>query len=157
MNKTMNKLLIALLLTLTSTATFAGKEEDQQIKFRQSAYSVLGWSTARIKAQVVDRPETFNKEEVQAAANLVAAIANSGLGKLYGLGTDEGTGWKKTRLKPEFFQKPDEAKKVAVAFNQEANELAKVAATGDAGAIRVQFTKVSESCKACHDSFRIRE
>ncbi|CAG0989755.1 Cytochrome c' [Methylophilaceae bacterium] len=153
-----NKLLISLLLlTWTAMPAIAGKEEEQQIKTRQSAYIFLGWNTNRIKSQVVDYPKTFNKDEVQAAANVIAAIANSGLGKLYGPGTDEGVGWKKTRLNPEFFQKQEEARKIAITFNQEANELAKVAASGDIFAIKNQFGKLSESCKSCHDSFRLRE
>ena len=39
-------------------------------------------------------------------------------------------------------------------FNKEANELAKVAASGDAAALKVQFGKVGETCKGCHDKFR---
>ena len=35
-----------------------------------------------------------------------------------------------------------------------APELQKVAATGDAAAIKTQFGKTGESCKACHDKFR---
>jgi cytochrome c556 len=41
-----------------------------------------------------------------------------------------------------------------MAFVKEANELQKVAATGDAAAIKAQFGKTGESCKACHDKFR---
>ncbi len=151
-----SKLPLALVLAATTAAAVAGPLEDQ-IRFRQSAYSFLGWNAGKIKNQVVDHPETFNKDQVIAAANAVAAVANSGLGSLYGPGSDQGTGWKPTRLKPEFFQKQDEAAKVATAFNKEANELAKVAAGGDVAAIKAQFGKVSETCKSCHDSFRLRE
>lgn len=151
-----SKLTLALVLAATTAAAVAGPLEDQ-IRFRQSAYSFLGWNAGKIKSQVVDHPETFNKDQIIAAANAVAAVANSGLGSLYGPGSDQGTGWKPTRLKPEFFQKQDEAAKVATAFNKEANELAKVAAGGDINAIKAQFGKVSESCKSCHDSFRQRE
>ena len=41
-----------------------------------------------------------------------------------------------------------------MAFNKEANELARVAATGDAAAIKAQFGKTGGTCKACHDAFR---
>ena len=47
--------------------------------------------------------------------------------------------------------------KVAMAFNKEANELAKVAATGDAAALKAQFGKVGEACKGCHEKFRADE
>jgi cytochrome c556 len=149
-------LTLALLLAATATAAFAGPIEEQ-IRFRQSAYSFAAWNVQKIKNQVVDHPETFNKDNVAAAANAIAAVANSGLGALYGEGTDHGVGWKETRLKSEFFQRKDEAIAVATTFNQAANELAKVAATGDAAAIKTQFTKVTESCKGCHDLIRIKE
>ena len=110
-----------------------------------------------IKNQVVDHPETYNKDQVVASANAIAAVANSGLGALFGPGTDQATGWKKTRLKAEFFEKPEDVKKLALAFNKEANELARVAATGDKDAIKTQFGKVGETCKNCHDQFRSKE
>lgn len=150
------KLMLALLFSATTLAATAGPIEDQ-IKVRQSAYSFLGWNTARIKTQVIDKPDTYNKEQVIAAANVIAAIANSGLGSLYGPGTDQGTGWKQTRLKPEFFEKQDEAKKIATDFNREANEFSKVAASGDIAEIKAKFGKLSEACKSCHDNFRLKE
>jgi cytochrome c556 len=150
------KLAIAIVLSASTLIANAGPIEDQ-IKVRQSAYSFLGWNTAKIKTQVVDKPDSYNKEQVIAAANVIAAIANSGLGSLYGPGTDQGIGWKKTALKPEFFEKQDEAKKLATDFNREANEFAKIAATGNVNEIKEKFGKLGESCKSCHQSFRIRE
>jgi cytochrome c556 len=151
------KLVLALVLGAVSVSALAGQAEDQQVKFRQSAYSFAAWNCAKIKSQVVEHPETYNKDQIIAAANSVAAVANSGLGALYGPGTDQATGWKKSRLKPEFFDKPEEAKKAGLAFNKEANELAKVAVSGDVAAIKTQFGKVGETCKSCHDSFRIKD
>lgn len=150
------KLTLAIILATATTAAVAGPVEEQ-IRFRQSAYSFLGWNTGKIKKQVVDHPETFNKDYVAAAANAIAAVANSGLGELYGAGTDQGIGWKTSRLKPEFFQKKDEVTVVANHFNEAANELAKVAATGDINAIKTQFGKLGETCKGCHDLIRIKE
>jgi len=150
------KLIIALALGAATSAAVAGEVEDQ-IRFRQSAYSFLGWNTAKIKAQAADHPETFNKDQVIAAANAVAATANSGLLSLYGPGTDKGTGWKATRLKPEFFEKQDEVKEIEATFIKEANELQKVAANGDAAEVKAQFGKVGATCKSCHDLIRVRE
>ena len=147
---------LTVLLAASATAAIAGPIEEQ-IRFRQSAYSFLAWNTGKIKKEVVDHPETFNKDYVAAAANAIAAVANSGLGELYGDGTDQGIGWQKTRLKPEFFQKKVEVTAVANTFNEAANALAKVAATGDVNLIKAQFGKVTESCKGCHDLIRIKE
>ncbi|MDD1620325.1 MAG: cytochrome c [Methylococcaceae bacterium] len=151
-----NKLAIALALGAVTTTALAGPVEDQ-IRFRQSAYSFLGWNTAKIKAQAADHPETFNKDQVIAAANAIAAVANSGLNELYGEGTDKGTGWKPTRLKAEYFEKQAEVKEIDATFIKEANELQKVAASGDVAAIKTQFGKVGATCKSCHDLIRVRE
>jgi cytochrome c556 len=153
----MNKKLAAILtLGALSSVALAGPIEEQ-IRFRQSAYSYLSWNTAKIKAQAADHPETFNKDQVITAANAIAAVANSGLLDLYGPGTEVGTGWKPTRLKPEFFEKQDEVKEIDATFIKEANELQKVAATGDVAAIKSQFGKVGATCKSCHDLIRVRE
>lgn len=149
-------ILLALSLASLASAASAGPIEDQ-IRFRQSAYSFISWNTGKIKQQVVDQPASYNKEQVIAAANAIAAVANSGLGALYGPGTDQGTGWRPTQLKAEFFQKPDDAKRLAVAFNTEANELARVASSGDLAAIKTQFGKLSATCKSCHNNFRQRD
>ena len=150
------KIALAVIMA-TSNLAVAGQAEDQQVKFRQSAYSFAAWNCSKIKSQVIEHPETYNKDQVILAANAVAAVANSGLGALYGPGTDQATGWKKSRLKPEFFDKQDEAKKAAIAFNKEANELARVAVSADMGAIKAQFGKLGETCKSCHDSFRVKD
>ena len=148
-----SKLLLALLtVTLAGTAAAQVKVEDA-IKFRQSGYGFMAWNMGRIKANVEG---TYNKDQVVEAANVVQAIANSKMGALFQPGTDKGKGWKETRVKPEFFkpESKDELGKLAGGYNKEANEMARVAATGDLGAIKTQFGKLGESCKACHDKFR---
>ena len=145
-----------LCMTCVGAVAVAGPIEDQ-IRYRQSAYSFISWNTSRIKAQVVDRPETFNAQQVQVAANAVAAVANSGLSALYAPGTEQGSGWKPSRLKPEYFREPERAREIALEFNRAANQLAKVAAGGDPAQIKEQYQQLSKTCKSCHDNFRTRE
>lgn len=157
----MKKMMIRSLVGLAALGIAAGasaqmKPEDM-IKYRQSGYTFMSWNMGKIKAQVVDGTVPFDKAQVQAAANLIAAVANSGMGALYAPGTDEGKGWKETRLKPEFFQKMDEVKKVGGNFVKQANKLAEVAATGDEAAIKAQFGETGKACKACHEKFREEE
>ena len=83
-----------------------------------------------------------------------SSIANSGMGALFAPGTEKDVGDQKTRVKPEFFQQSDKVRELAMNFNKEANELAKVAAAGDVAAIKAQFGKTGGTCKACHDAFR---
>lgn len=156
MKKTLCGTAVVLSLVLASGALMAqviGKAEDQ-IRWRQSAYNTMAWSMGRIKANLEG---SFSKEQVVQAANTIQAIANSGMGALYQPGTDKGIGHHETNVKPEFFQQQDKVKELAMAYNKEANEMAKVAATGGAAAVKAQFGKLGESCKACHDKFRKEE
>jgi len=148
--------LAALALSLTSAAQAQLSAEDM-VKFRQSGYAFMSWNMGKIKTQAVDGSLPYNAEQVAAAANAIAAIANSGMGALYGPDTLDATGWKKTRLKPNFFDEQEKVREVAVNFIQQANKLQEVAATGDQKAVAAQFGELGKACKACHDSFRAEE
>lgn len=151
-----NKIAVAALALGLSTAALAqafGKPEDQ-IRWRQSVMQTQGWSMGRIKANVEG---TYNKDQVIQAANTIQAIANSGSGFLYQPGTDTGKGWHDTNVKPEYFTNAAKLKEVGMAYNKEANEMAKVAAGGDAAAVKAQFGNLGKACKGCHDEFRKEE
>lgn len=147
-----NKIAVAALAIGLSGATLAqsiGKAEDQ-IRWRQSVMQTQGWSMARIKANIEG---TYNKDQVIQAANTIQAIANSGLGVLFQPGTATGKGWRDTNVKPEYFTNSAKLKELGMAYNKEANEMAKVAAGGDAAAVKAQFGNLGKACKGCHDEF----
>ena len=148
-----SKLIVASMAIGLSTATLAqsiGKPEDQ-IRWRQSVMQTLGWSMGRIKANLEG---TYNKDQVIQAANTIQALANSGSGALFAAGTDKGKGWHDTEVKPELFTNSAKLKEVGSAYGKEANELAKIAASGDAAAVKAQFGNLGKTCKGCHDEFR---
>jgi cytochrome c556 len=150
------KYLLALILMLSFFKVSAGTVEDQ-IKIRQSAYSLMGWNTTKIKSQIIDHPETYNKDQVIAATEVIFAIANSGLLDLYGAGTHQGTGWKSTRLKLDYFQKQEEVKEIDARLVKASIELKTSANLGDLAVIKEQFGKLGAACKSCHDLIRIRD
>jgi cytochrome c556 len=146
---------LAIGIVAASTAAWAQQapKPEQLIKWRQSAYQVIGWNAGRIKASL---DGTYNKDEVIKASNTIAAIANSGLGALFAPGTETGKGWHDTTVKPTLFTDTAKAGERATAFNKEANELARVAQAGDVAAIKEQYGKLTRTCKGCHDDFRIQ-
>lgn len=152
----MKKITLAIAAVAVTGAAFAQQamKPEDAIETRQAGYTYMAWSMGKIKANVEG---TYNKDQVILAANTIAAIANSGMGALYVPGSDKTVNGVKTRVKPEFFTKQQEVGKLAMAFNKEANELAKVAATGDAAAVKAQLGKVGGTCKACHDDFRLKD
>lgn len=139
---------------LASTAVQAQMKPEEMVETRQAGYQFMSWNMGKIKAQVVDGKEPYDQAKVAAAANAIAAIANSGMGSLYSPDTTTEQLGKATRLKPEFFQNLDEAGQIGRKFTAAANQLAKVAAEGDQAAIKKAFGDVGGSCKSCHDKFR---
>ena len=144
---------LALVVSAAAFAQQAPKPENL-IKWRQSAYQVLGWNSGRIKASLEGQ---YNKDEVIKAANVIAVLANSGLGALYAPGTEQGKGWHDTSAKPELFRDGVIVGELAGHFAREANELARLAATGEAAAVKSKFGKLGQTCKACHDDYKKKE
>ncbi|BBD76291.1 c-type cytochrome [Hydrogenophilus thermoluteolus] len=154
----MKRIAMITALTLCAAAAHADalKPEDK-VKFRQASYTTMAWNMGKIKAMVVDGTMPFSQTQVSAAANVIAAIANSGMGALYSPDTLGVVGFKKSRLKENFFQEQDEVRKIATNFVEQANKLAEVAAMGDKDEIKAQFGEVGKACKACHEKFREEE
>ncbi|MEQ1601904.1 MAG: cytochrome c [Methylophilaceae bacterium] len=146
---------LAVLVVAYSLDAFAAPPKPEKlIQWRQSAYRVIEWNVARIKASVEGQ---YNKEEVSKAAHSIAAIANSGLDTLYPAGTEHGKGWRETAVKPELFKDTKRVAELSASFSKEANELTKVAAGGDAAAVKAQLGKLAKTCKACHDDYKESE
>lgn len=140
-----------LTLSLASLGIAANLSPEEQIKTRQAGYAFMGWNMQRIKANLEGE---YNAEQVKAAANVIAAIANSGMGALFGPGTDKDIGSVKTRAKPELFQNPEDVGQIARNFIAKADALAEAAATGDQAAVKTAFAELGEACKACHTKYR---
>jgi cytochrome c556 len=158
MKKSLKPLLGALLAVATlaaSAGAHAQVKPEDAIKFRQSGYAFMAWNMGRIKSNV--EGGNFNKDDVIKAANAIQAIANSGMGALYLPGTDKGKGWEESRAKANIWTDKENLGKVAVEFNKEANEMAKIAATGDVAAIGAQLGKLGGTCKGCHDDFKAKK
>lgn len=137
-----------------SAPAVAQMDVEDQIETRQSAFTFAAWNMGKIKAQAVDGAVAYNEQQMLSAANAIAAVANSGLSALFGPGTamDQNDN---TRLKPEFFEKPEKAREVAINFAKTSSKLQEIAANGgDKAALAAQFSEVGKSCKACHDAFR---
>ncbi|WP_313306773.1 c-type cytochrome [Stutzerimonas balearica] len=68
---------------LASTAVQAQMKPEEMVETRQAGYQFMSWNMGKIKAQVIDGKEPFDQAKVAAAADVIAAIANSGMGSLF--------------------------------------------------------------------------
>ncbi len=143
--------------TLIAGLAMASPSVEDQIKARQSAYTFMAWNMGLIRAQVIDEDMPFNPDQVRAWANAIAAVANSNMSLMFGPDTVQGTGWKPTRLRPEFFEDMSRTGEIAGNFIRQANALVEAAETGDPAAIAAQVRQTGEACGACHRPFRAPE
>ena len=127
---------ISKLLCLASLAgVVAGSAVAQQapkpealIKWRQSAFQVVAWNSGRIKASL---DGGYNQDQVLRSANVIAAIASSGLSSLFPAGTETGKGWHDTTIKGEAFANPARFAELGGEFARESAELVRVAVVGE--------------------------
>ena len=140
-----------LVLGLAGVAVAADLKPEEQIETRQAGYTFMSWNMGKIKANLEG---DFSQTQVSAAANAIAGIANSGMGALYGPGTDKDIGDVEPRGEPALFTEPEEVGRVATAFVEAANNMAEVAAMGDPAEVKETFGELGKSCKGCHDKFR---
>ncbi len=113
---------------------FAGPALAQQapkpetlIKQRQSSFRVIAWNSGRIKSGL---DGCYDKEQVLRSANVIAAIANSGLGGLFPTGTETGKGWHDTTARPPLFTSSARFAELGGAFAKESTELVRVVSAG---------------------------
>ena len=145
---------VAIAVSATAIAQQAAPKPETLIKWRQSAFQVVAWNSARIKGSAEG---VYNKDDVLKSANAIAAVANAGLGVLFAPGTEQGKGWHDTAAKPELFKDGKRAAELFGNFARESNELVKVAGGADVGAIKEQFGKLQKTCKTCHDDFKAKD
>jgi cytochrome c556 len=144
--------LLALLccaLPLSAQAQFA-KPEDA-IKYRQSAFAVMGTHFGRIGA-VVKGEVPFNAAAVTANAEIVAALSKLPF-DAFGPGTDKGGN---TKAKAEIWTEQDKFKKGATDMQEATAKLLVAAKSGNLEEVKKAFGATGQSCKACHDNYRAK-
>ena len=146
MKRTLALLAVAsALVPLSAHAQFA-KPEDA-IKYRQSAFSLLGAHFSRIGAMVNGRVPYDAKVAADNAA-LVRTLAALP-GAAFPAGSESGGN---TRAKAEIWK--DSAKFQGAYQKMIAAVDALPGAAADAGALKTAFGAAAATCKACHDDFR---
>jgi cytochrome c556 len=135
----------ALMSPLAAQAQFA-KPEDA-IKYRQSAFSVMGAHFGRLGAMVNGRIP-YDAKVASDNANIVAMMAKlPGAG--FGPGTETGLN---TRAKAEIWR---DSAKFQAAYEKMIAETAKLPmAAGDPAMLKTAFGAAAGTCKGCHDDFR---
>jgi cytochrome c556 len=144
--------LCSLLVCLTPMAAQAqfAKPEDA-IKYRQSAFSVMGTHFGRIGA-VVRGDVPFNAAAVTANAEIVAAMSKLPY-TAFGPGTETGGN---TKAKAEIWKEKDKFDKGAADMQDAVGKLVVAARGGNLDDVKKAFGAAGQTCKACHDEYRAK-
>ena len=139
----------ALLLAVAVPASAQFSKPEDAIRYRQSAYVIMGHNMGTIFAQLKsDKPDVAAIQRSAAIVDFVSQLPGEG----YVKGSEKG-GTPPTKAKPEVFTDP-KVSEVGRAMRQEVTKLVEVSKGGDIGAIRTQFQATVKSCDNCHDNYR---
>lgn len=132
-----------------ASAQFA-KPEDA-IKYRQSAFTVMGAHFGRIGAMANGRIP-FDAKVAADNADIVVTMS-----KLpwvaFGPDTDKGGN---TKAKAEIWTEQAKFKEGSDKMQAEAVKLAAAAKTGSLDNLKTAFAATADTCKTCHDAYRAK-
>lgn len=134
----------ALLASFSAQAQFA-KPEDA-IKYRQSAFSVMGAHTGRLGAMVNGRVP-FDAKVAQDNADVIATMARLPW-QGFGAGTEGG------KAKANIWSDGAKFKAGGDKLAADAAALSAAAKSGNLDQIKAAFGAYAGNCKTCHDEFR---
>lgn len=139
--------LLALILVVAAAYAKFDKPEDA-IAYRQAAMTLIGHELKAL-SPVVKGDAAYEKEAFAQKAGVLNMLAALPWEAMTTPGTEKG----KTTMSGAVFQKADEFKAAAAAFEA---ATAQLAAAGDLEAAKAAFGSVAASCKGCHSQFRTR-
>jgi cytochrome c556 len=134
----------------TTAASAQFQKPEDAVKYRQSAFSVMGTHFGRIGAMVNGRAP-FDAKSAQESAHIVATLSS-----LPWAAFTPDTEALKTRAKPEIWKESAKFKEMSDKTVAEAVKLEAATKTGNLDTIKAAFGAVGGSCKACHDSFQVK-
>lgn len=147
--------ILTIAVATVSIVTISGVMADEQkspeemaIEYRKGAFHMIKYHFGPMAAMVKGEKE-FNAEAFAKNAEAVAALSKFPMN-----GFIEGSDLGETEAKDSIWKNMDDFKKKMETFQVEAASLAEVAKGGNMDAIKPQFGKVGESCKACHKEYK---
>lgn len=120
------------------------------VKYRQSVFQVMSTHAQRIGA-VAKGDAAFNRPEIETSAAIIEMLSKQLLTSF-----PPGSDMAPSKTKPEAWQELPQFKLNADQLQAAAAKLSSASKTGDLTAIKSAFNAVSQTCKACHDSYRNR-
>lgn len=148
MKRLLSMLSLAALVAVPVAAQAQFAKPEDAVKYRKSAFSLMGTHFGRIGA-VVKGEKPYDKAAVESDAALVETLS-----KLPFHAFPAGSDLPDSKAKPEIWKEQDKFKAAAEKMQGEVSKLAVAAKSGDQAALKTAFGNAGQSCKACHDNYR---
>ncbi|MFN3566515.1 MAG: c-type cytochrome [Burkholderiaceae bacterium] len=146
----MHSLLVVAAVAVAAPASAQFAKPEDAVKYRQSAMALIGNHMGRINAQL--KSGSPNVQAIQSSAALIETLSKLPF-EAFTPGSDMVAN---TKVKPEYFKDTAKVKELTEKMQGEVSKLAAVSKTGDVKSIQAQFGTVGQSCKACHDDYRMK-
>jgi cytochrome c556 len=144
---------LVLLVTACAVAGAAhaqAAKPEQVLKYRKALYSVIGWNFGPMSAMAQGKVP-YDAAEFARRAERVAAIAPM-LGEAF---PPESKGVANSELKPEMWANRADFDAKMKDMVERSATLARVAKAGDLEQSKAAFLQTAQTCKACHDKYKI--
>ena len=139
-------LIPALALTLAAPAMAQFAKPEDAIKYRQSAFALMGAHMGRLAA-VVKGEVPYNKEDVALNAAIISTLSSLPW-QAFGPGTEGG------KAEPAIWKESAKFKTASDRMQAAVAELNTAAQSGNPENLKKALGATSQTCKACHDDFR---
>ena len=139
-------LIPALALTLAAPAMAQFAKPEDAIKYRQSAFALMGAHMGRLAA-VVKGEVPYNKEDVVRNAAIISTLSSMPW-QAFGPGTEGG------KAEPAIWKESAKFKSAADKMQAAVAELNTATQSGNPENLKKALGATGQTCKACHDDFR---
>ena len=146
--KACHALMLAAAMLSAGAAQAQFQKPEDAVKYRQSAFSVMGTHFTRLGA-MANGKVPFDAKKAQEDAAVVLMLS-----RLPWAGFGPGTDKLSTKAKPEIWTEQAKFKDHADKMQGEVAKLLAAARTNNLDNLKAAFGPAANSCKACHDNFR---
>ena len=122
----------------------------QQIKFRQSAYTILS-AQMGVMGAMASGKAPYDAKAFQTAADRAAVLASIA-SESFPAGSDTGA---PTKAKPEIWTQQADFQKLMKDLTDRSAAVAQAARSNDLDTVKPAVGALGGSCKACHDKYKL--
>lgn len=138
---------LATIIACSIGSTWAQVPAEKAVKYRQSAFTLMGQHMSRISAALKGEAPS-DKASLEFSADIIELMSRAAFEGFVPGGDQTGS-----KAQPEVWKEMPKFKELTRAMQAEAVKLRAAAKSGDSAKVKAAFGATAKSCKACHDPY----